>query len=562
MCVNCLPDRIARPDTTLLADTQRIIDQANSDIRAAPPPGPRGPLRKRRQGHAAAPQREAAGPHLGDGAGKHRQAPPRAAATTKHPPRRGLLTAQHPSAALLSQSGQPTRLRPTGSPAYAPLLSAAANTIATELAPGQIMHQEPGLAKPDSQRDPRIDFLDPSRPEASDMQRIQAHGATNPSTTDKYERYWNVFRHYCEANSWDPYVFSIELATLFAAFMSKRVNQKTAAPIASIDCYFSALNRYYLIRHDTQPWSHGRMAELKTAFKRAQTQKAGEMHLPNAGLRIAVPPAIVQNILDDASTARGQAMSPRSSRLDHSDSDLRLAWYAVFLLQLLFLFRADTIAGVVDAANQITISAGRLTFEVRRLKRGGANISPFTRSIPIPTNSSHPHSHSPQAQDGTGAALARPRALGKHPFQGLRQNLHRNGDAPDQTLRHRMHPAIRHTAGVLHILTQLAESWGLSHSDLRRLPQAAAMGNVEIDNGPYPLHRRQILGRPDDDRIIRLDRPACRPSGYPGATPIHRQPVRRRRDRPARNQESKQIRPHQPCAAARPLEVGSQRAEV
>ena len=386
----CLPDRIARPDTTLLADTQRIIDQANSDIRAAPPPGPRGPLRKRREGHAAAPQREAAGPHLENGAGKHRRAPPRAAATTKHPPRRGLLTAQHPSAALLSQSGQPTRLRPAGGPAYAPLLSAAANTIATELAPGQIMHQEPGLAKPDSQRDPRIDFLDPSRPEASDMQRIQAHGATNPSTTDKYERYWNVFRHYCEANSWDPYVFSIELATLFAAFMSKRVNQKTAAPIASIDCYFSALNRYYLIRHDTQPWSHGRMAELKTAFKRAQTQKAGEMHLPNAGLRIAVPPAIVQNILDDASTARGQAMSPRSSRLDHSDSDLRLAWYAVFLLQLLFLFRADTIAGVVDAANQITISAGRLTFEVRRLKRGGANISPFTRSIPIPTNSSHP----------------------------------------------------------------------------------------------------------------------------------------------------------------------------
>ena len=166
----------ARLTTTLActapADTQSIIDKANKGIRQARPES-RHPARKKRDRSAAA-----------------------------------------PLSSLAAEA--PQRQRP---PATTHLL--ITTKYSTDFAPGRPTEAKPlqsGLAKPDSSayRDPRIDFLDSSRPESRDVQRIQAHGATNPSTTEKYKRYWNIFRRYCEDNNWDPYVFSIELATALA----------------------------------------------------------------------------------------------------------------------------------------------------------------------------------------------------------------------------------------------------------------------------------------------------------------------------------------------------------
>jgi len=76
-------------------------------------------------------------------------------------------------------------------------------------------------------------------------------------------------------------------------------------------------------------------------------------------------------------------MLAKSERAEGVD----LAFFSIFWIMLLFLFRADTIGGIQSADTDIRfLRDGSLTFMVRRLKRGTAHLQPFARMIPAPKN--------------------------------------------------------------------------------------------------------------------------------------------------------------------------------
>jgi hypothetical protein len=69
------------------------------------------------------------------------------------------------------------------------------------------------------------------------------HGSANNKTVGGY---WAKFKHlqeFCEKNAWDPLIFSLELAVLFACAMMNRIWGGNY--IQDVDDYFSAFNHVY-----------------------------------------------------------------------------------------------------------------------------------------------------------------------------------------------------------------------------------------------------------------------------------------------------------------------------
>ena len=193
------------------------------------------------------------------------------------------------------------------------------------------------------------------------------HGSANNKTVGGY---WAKFKHlqeFCEKNAWDPLIFSLELAVLFACAMMNRIWGGNY--IQDVDDYFSAFNHVYGYHSLGRPWAGGAMTSLRKAFRKAQVARSGAAGMAPGSLRIGVPFSLIV------------AMLSASERAVDTD----LAFYGLFWLMLLFMFRADTMGGILSADSDIRfLEDGSLNFMVRRLKRGTAHLQPFTRSIPAP----------------------------------------------------------------------------------------------------------------------------------------------------------------------------------
>ena len=217
-----------------------------------------------------------------------------------------------------------------------------------------------------------------ARPTAADVNadpnaaQLRKHGSANPETVVGY---WNKFerlQEYCREHGWDPFTFSIELAVLFACSMMNRI--WAGKYIQAIDDYFAAFNHCYDTLGKGKPWAGGAITGLKAAFKKAQKERARDAGMKVGSLRIAVPFSLIEAMLAKSELANGAD----------------LAYFGLFWIMLLFLFRADTMGGIISADSDIRfLGDGSLSFMVRRLKRGTAHLQPFTRTIPAPGAHNH-----------------------------------------------------------------------------------------------------------------------------------------------------------------------------
>jgi hypothetical protein len=205
-------------------------------------------------------------------------------------------------------------------------------------------------------------------PEYSNVCLLQKHGPVNPATEAGYYKKWQVLEKYCAARGFDPLTCTAELAMMFCGFiMNRRWRGKL---IQSVAAYFSAFNFIYRTKGLGSPWSGRDMAALQTAFKQAQAARAAAAGQNVGALRIAVPFTLIQFMIE---------------RAEATNDATQQAWYSVFITMLLFLFRADTIGGIICPEDCQILPSGELRFLVRKLKRDRVvKYRPFYISIPPP----------------------------------------------------------------------------------------------------------------------------------------------------------------------------------
>ena len=95
------------------------------------------------------------------------------------------------------------------------------------------------------------------------------HGSANNKTVGGY---WTKFKHlqdFCEKNAWDPLIFSLELAVLFACAMMNRIWGGNY--IQDVDDYFSAFNHVYGYHSLGRPWAGGAMTSLRKRYRANQS---------------------------------------------------------------------------------------------------------------------------------------------------------------------------------------------------------------------------------------------------------------------------------------------------
>jgi hypothetical protein len=205
-------------------------------------------------------------------------------------------------------------------------------------------------------------------PEHANISLLQKHAPVNPSTAEGYWKKWNVLANYCACRCFNPNAFSTELAMMFAAFMMDR--KWRGKYLQSLSSYFSAFNYVYRAKKLGQPWAGSEIAALQKSFRQAQLVRAAAEGQDVGSLRVAVPFTLVLHLLHKA---------------ESNNSRTTAAWYAIFLVMYLFLFRADTIAGIQHVDDCCILLDGTLRFCVRRLKRDRTvQWRPFHVSIPAP----------------------------------------------------------------------------------------------------------------------------------------------------------------------------------
>jgi hypothetical protein len=217
--------------------------------------------------------------------------------------------------------------------------------------------------------------------EAEGAQRLMQHNRRQTATLNGYAQKFSLFKAYCDSSGADCYVFSVERAFLFAAFMITRIS-RTGKPVQSIRTYFSALNYFYTQKKLGAPWQHGPLSDINNMFEKASKVWRIERGIKVGNLRTEFPGAGVKGVIAAAAEAKRQSILHRND--NEHPSHRRVCWFTVFLVQLLFWFRADTIAGYQPGDIRFN-AAGDMSFLVRRLKRGSAHIQPFSKGIPAPT---------------------------------------------------------------------------------------------------------------------------------------------------------------------------------
>eukprot|EP01050_Picozoa_sp_SAG11_P014691 SAG11_NODE_1837_length_4187_cov_4.303082_1_plen_174_part_00 len=91
----------------------------------------------------------------------------------------------------------------------------------------------------------RMNGLADHHVEHEGARRLMQHNPREAATIDGYAQKSSLFQEYCRTIQADCYIFSAELAFLFAAFMTTRIS-RTGRPVQSIRTYFSAFNYFYM----------------------------------------------------------------------------------------------------------------------------------------------------------------------------------------------------------------------------------------------------------------------------------------------------------------------------
>jgi hypothetical protein len=204
--------------------------------------------------------------------------------------------------------------------------------------------------------------------DAENLKLLQSQGRTNSDTQTVYLSLFGVFQRYCAEHERDQFVFDIELAYLFAAYMLSRIT-RSGGPVVTIANYCTAFNFVYDKKKLGRPWSGGEMTELITSYASASQLRSADLGVEVASMRIATPAVGIAHMMRLLNDATG---------------DL-LCWLATFTIMLLFWFRSDTMGGVQRGDSDIYFnSEGYLCFVVRRVKRGTAHIRAFVKSIAPP----------------------------------------------------------------------------------------------------------------------------------------------------------------------------------
>lgn len=219
-----------------------------------------------------------------------------------------------------------------------------------------------------------------AHPDYAAAATIRGNTGNTVSTKTLYATDWAVFTRFCVKYNWDPCSFSLELAELFAGHISNRT-----PPPAKITPYFTAMNDHYVHHRPSlgRPWAGGLMTELRKGYETTIAIKAQQTGRRLGSLRVAVPQSAVKLLL-----TKSESYVRALDGDGNPDTGTNLVWCAVFWLQLLFGFRADTIGGINDASDVRVNADNSISFTVRRVKRQSVGttgvLRPFVRHIPAP----------------------------------------------------------------------------------------------------------------------------------------------------------------------------------
>eukprot|EP01050_Picozoa_sp_SAG11_P030308 SAG11_NODE_8911_length_963_cov_3.038194_1_plen_277_part_01 len=130
------------------------------------------------------------------------------------------------------------------------------------------------------------------------------------------------------------------------------------------------------------PWQSNTIRDLNNMFDNASKVWRIEHGFSVGNLRTEIPGAGLAYVIELAAEARRESLRRAEDTMHQAHR--KVSWMAVFLVMLMYWFRADTIAGY--RPGDITFNdVGAMNFVVRRLKRGKAHVQPFSKCIPCPT---------------------------------------------------------------------------------------------------------------------------------------------------------------------------------
>ena len=241
-----------------------------------------------------------------------------------------------------------------------------------------------------------VPTLEPTHELFSTASTISTNMGPQSSTCEQYAAEVSVFISFCQIYNYNPWEFTMDLALLFAAYLSERRHHGRI--LQSADGYFSALNNAYKRKGLGEPWAYEQMTALRAGFRSVQKQIALAVGYLMGSLRIAVPELTIIHMFGRAREAAKIYkfyLQPGLEELKQSkrDAGVNLVWFTTYLLMLLFGFRGDTIGGVDDTGTNCKLFTDlHIYFEVNRVKCRNETekglVQPIGCNIPSPRPSS------------------------------------------------------------------------------------------------------------------------------------------------------------------------------
>eukprot|EP01046_Picozoa_sp_COSAG06_P028828 COSAG06_NODE_2628_length_6556_cov_4.840948_1_plen_342_part_00 len=194
-------------------------------------------------------------------------------------------------------------------------------------------------------------------------ERIREAAGQRRSTLSTYKTYFNLFKSVCCSHALDPWVYSVDTALKFMAYMLERETHGRVCH--DIRPYFTAANHFYEKKGLGRPWAAKRIRQLNIGYQRARSATSKAEGRPAPRSRVTVPHMMIERICKD----------------HEQDED---AWRAIFLIMLMTGLRADS-AGALRPEN-VRFVDGSLVVDVLRCK---TDDEPRTKVIRAPQRRDH-----------------------------------------------------------------------------------------------------------------------------------------------------------------------------
>ena len=194
-------------------------------------------------------------------------------------------------------------------------------------------------------------------------ERIREAAGQRRSTLSTYKTYFNLFKSVCRSHALDPWVYSVNTALKFMAYMLERETHGRVCH--DIRPYFTAANHFYEKKGLGRPWAAKRIRQLNIGYQRARSATSKAEGRPAPRSRVTVPHMMIERICKD----------------HEQDED---AWRAIFLIMLMTGLRADS-AGALRPEN-VRFVDGSLVVDVLRCK---TDDEPRTKVIRAPQRRDH-----------------------------------------------------------------------------------------------------------------------------------------------------------------------------